>query len=317
MLNIGNNLIVLIVCWVLTTSAGIYMTFIRQPEELKLIEKAEEVARLKQTEVSSLLAEASASEDMAASAVSRWNARYKLLPENLTSPDVIGYLNSLTQEGFENFDVSFDGVQQTADYRSSTFQVKGRAYYGNLYRLIWKLENGRRLFRVRDLYLEHVDLIDRDKEADADRMQVLVSFTMLIDAYYGGTEGISAPDLASDMPPVPGHVLPAENPAINPFFPVILSQLPPNTHKLIDLEEAALVAILGDKAVFLDKEGYRKVGAGDDVYLGRIVSVNPAEGRVVAQRNQGGIIDEIEIKLNTGEPFRQAQGPVRLAPSAE
>jgi hypothetical protein len=75
-----------------------------------------------------------------------------------------------------------------------------------------------------------------------------------------------------------------------------------------------LVSIIGGKAVFREGDNFRAVGVGEDVYLGQIVEVDPTEGRVQARLNKGGIIDSIELYLQSGEQFRQALGSIRKAP---
>ena len=327
--NLVSNLVVLLVCWLLVAGAGTYVTFFKQPEELEVSKKSVEVARLKQAEVASLLQEAAGTAQQADEAVRKWGARYKMIPDSLHSSEVVGYFNDLTQSGFKNFDVSLNDVTNYADYSTYTFDVSGRAYYESLYRFIWAIENNRRFYRLHYLNLEHLDLMSIDRETQAERMQVMVSFTMRVEAYFGGTEGIGAsetlyaglgdesklPVSTGEAPPVPSHVLPSRQPAINPFFPIVMDQLPPNTRGLVNVEEAELVSIAGGKAVFFDNEdGYRSVGKGDDVYLGHIISVDPKKDRVVARLNKGGIVDEVEIELHTGERFRQAIGPVRLGP---
>ncbi|MEZ4699545.1 MAG: hypothetical protein R2834_04380 [Rhodothermales bacterium] len=39
-------------------------------------------------------------------------SRAKIIPEELKSPDVIGYLNGLTTAGFKNFDVTATGTKK-------------------------------------------------------------------------------------------------------------------------------------------------------------------------------------------------------------
>src|SRR5690606_24923589 len=87
------------------------------------------------------------------------------------------------------------------------------------------------------------------------------------------------PERTPDLPPVPRELLPARQPALNPFFPGILQQIPPNTYGLIDVEQSALVSIVGQKAVFNEGGTFRTAGPGDAVYLGHVVTVDPQEGR--------------------------------------
>lgn len=326
----SKNILVLLLCWLFTAGAGAYFTYVLQPAELERLEKSVQVGRLKEAEVSSLLAEAADTEEQARDIVARWNARYKAVPASISSPDVIGYLNDLTQTGFENFDLGLEGITRTPDFSYYTFNVSGRGYFSHLYEFVWEVENNRLFYRLDNLKLDHIDLIKPDPKLGTDRMQVMVSFDFKVHAYFGSAEGMNAAEglFAGDdvqplgpstgLPPVPEDVLPDRRPDINPFFPVVMSQLPPNTYGHVDLEKATLVAIVGDQAIFHEGDrGTRRLGVGDPVYLGQIVAVDATEGRVRARLNKGGIIDEVELELHTGDRYRQAFGPVQLTPATE
>lgn len=323
------NIVIITLIWIVVISVGVYITMMKQPEELERAEKAEKVERLKQTELASLASEHATSLARADDAVQKWRARYKVIPRELTGPEVVGYLNELTQSGFENFDVKYQGVSNTPDYSTHTFNAEGRGYFTDLYRIIWELENNRYFYRVSNLNLDHIDLITEDKETGRDRMKVMVSFRFVITSYFGGTEGMSAPleedptvdentltisRAKSDLPPVPKAVLPNERPDVNPFFPLIMDNIPPNTHGLIDLEEAELVSIVGEQAFFKEAGELRPVGVGGNVYLGQITQIDPIEGVVNARLNKGGIIDQVEIYLQSGEVSQSSVGAVRRAP---
>lgn len=332
MSNLGYNIIILATCWALVTGAGVWVTFFEQPEELERLEKAEKLARLRQAEVTALLAEQSTSSKMAQEIITKWRARYKLIPDELKSPDIVGYLNRLTAIGFKNFDVKFAENRRGRDFGTYTFKANGRAYYTSLYKFIWEIENNRNFYRIRDLTLDQIDLVTENEETGTDELQVLVSFSMSIDAFYGGANGLSAGDEGfvglfesdglpinkadgAERPPVPSYVLPEMKPPTNPFYPLIMDAVPPNTYNLLDVEQAKLVSIIGsDKAVFVEGNEYKTLGVGDPVYLGEITLIDPTNDRVLARLNRGGIIDEVEMTMQTGERFRQALGPVRLSP---
>ena len=325
------NIIILAVIWVGIIIAGVYVTMFEQPDELSRVEKAGKVIRLKQAELASLLSEHSLSMEKADNAMGKWKARYKVIPKELSGPEVIGYLNELTRTGFEVFDISSSGTQREGDYSYHSFSISGRGYFSELYRIIWELENNRYFYRIPELTLVHMDIITEDKETGNEVMKVMVSFQLQIDAIYNGADGMSAPVddrvtegssslpftiAKSERPPVPTSVLPDQRPTLNPFFPLIMDRLPPNTHELINIEEAQLVSIIGEKAVFKEGDEYRSVGVNEDVYLGQVIEIEPTEGRVKARLNKGGIIDAVEIYLQTGEQYRQALGSVRRAPTA-
>lgn len=328
-MNIGNNILILVAAWLVVTGTGFYITFVTQPRDLERVQKAEQLASLKQAEVTSLLAEVASTKQMADDAVRKWHARYKVIPDTLASYSVIDYLNSLTTAGFKNFDVSLAGVQRHQDYSYFSFSVTGRGYYSSLYRFIWEVENNRLFYKIRDLSVQHVDLKDTEPLTGNERLRVMVGFTFTLDAYYAGRDGLSAPETmyagffegdqlpigrSHDVPPVPSQYLAASQPRGNPFFPSVLDELPPNTYNLLEVDNASLVAIVGQKAVFRDASGTRRLGVGDKVYLGHIKVVDPKKDLVVVHLNKGGIVDEVELALHDGEHYRQALGPQSLAP---
>ncbi len=331
MTNIVQNIIVLSVCWVLVTGAGVYVTYIDQPGELERLEKVEKVTRLKEAEVTSLLAEETNTKQRAEEIVRRWRARYKVIPQKLDDEEIVAYFNQLSSSGFKNFDITFEKQARHKDFSTMSYQVVGRGYFTSLYRAIWKLENNRNFYRVRDLKLNHIDLVTDNKKNGRQQLQVMVSFSMGVDAYFGGAKGLSASAVVerlyeegnlpesptSNLPPVPMSVLPDPKPAVNPFFPIIMDMIPPNTDNLVNLEEAKLVSLVGGQAVFQWKGDFIQLGIGDRVYLGQIISIDPTKDQVIARLNKGGIIDEVEMHLQTGERFRQAIGPARLSPTKQ
>lgn len=324
------NIMMLALCWIVATGTGVYLTFFQQPDELERLKKLEKVERLKEAEVATLLAEESASARLAAEVLTRWRARYKFIPDSLSSAHIVGFMNDLTSRGFENFDLDYEGIQQTADFSTHGFRIAGRGYFTSLYRFIWEVENHRDFYRISDLELSHIDLISTDRDSGRERMRIMVAFNFKLDAYFAGAAGLSAPEpslfassedgvwaAAGDLPPVPKNVLPKERPNINPFFPLIMEDLPPNTRELVNVEAVDLVSIVGDQAVFKEGDTYRTVSKGGEVYLGVLTVVDPSEGRVVARLNKGGIVDEVEMVLQSGERFRQALGSVRVAPTLQ
>ncbi|MEX1055488.1 MAG: hypothetical protein WED81_05630 [Rhodothermales bacterium] len=329
MMKIGINTWVMAACWVVLSGLGIYYTFYRQPEEIEHLQKAEQVAQMKFAEMASLETEEASLVHMADDAMRKWRARYKVIPDGLTTSDVVAYLNDLTAGGFKNFDITLSGRNQTADYSYYVFNFSGRAYYNSLYKLVWELENNRNFYRLHDITLDQIDLVSTDKELGSEQLQVMVSFTGRLEAYFDGIDGASAPDVidagmfedqgiaiaeSEDLPPVPLKLLPDVKPATNPFFPAIMETIPPNTYGLIDVEQSELVSIVGEKAVFQDSKGIRSVAVGEKVYLGVVTHVDAATGVVRATLNKGGITDNVERVLNTGERYRQALGPARLTP---
>lgn len=305
------NTLVLATMLALVVGGGVYLTQKKQPAELERLEQEETALRLRQAEATELLVEEAASREDAEAALRRWNARYKVLPQHLTSPAVVEYLNALSATGFKNFDVSLSGIARSARFSTLSYNIRGVGYFESLYGFIWNVENGRGLYRVRNLSLRAAAHEAPNPATGIPRREQLVDFMMTVDAYFGGAEGMSAPD---SIITVPDYVLPARTPAGNAFWPLVLDALPPNTDNLVDVEQDSLVSVIGPVAVFRDELGARPVREGDRVYLGRITRVDPNEARIVAELNKGGIQERVEIHLATGARYRQAMGETRLAP---
>lgn len=331
MSKVGYSILVMVALWVITICIGIYVLRAKNVD-LDQAQRAEKVARLKKAELDELFLQETRSEAAAMDATRRWFARYKIIPEELSSPEVIGYLNQLTQSGFKNFDVRSNGTKVTEDYNYHTYSIEGRGYFSSLYGFVWDIENNRNFYKINDLSLDEIDLITEDNRTGKERLQIMVSFRMNLSAFFSGTEGVSAPEdlfaellegeslpsgWSSQLPPVPKDILPDESPAINPFYPGILKSIPPNTEGLLEIEggNTELISIVGGKAVFKDETGFRSLGTGDEIYLGTITDIDPVEGRVAARLNKGGIIDEVEIFLHDETGYRQAIGRTVLAPA--
>ncbi len=330
MANIYQNLIVIGFCLILVVGGGVYVTFIEQPEEQERLQKAEQVAKSKRVELASLIADAAHTQTQAEEVERRWKSRYKEIPQTLVSESVISFLNETTKSGFQPFDISFSDHVTGTSFSKYVFKISGRGTMAALYNLIWQIENNRQFYRIADLSLDHFDLITTDKKTDRDRLTVMVSFDFELEAYYGGAEGLSASDLvdhgvdgngvhvpvaARSLSDVPDGILPPRRLAENPFFPLIMDNLPPNTKGLMEVDSATLISIVGTQAVFNVAGEFVSLEIGDEVYLGHITEVDPRKGLVRARLNKGGIIDDVEFQLDTSDRYRQAAGSSRLSPS--
>lgn len=305
------NTLVLAALLALVVGLGVYITQKKQPAELRLLEQEETALRMQQAEVADLLLEHAETREVADEAMRRWNSRYKILPQMVTSPSVVNYLNDLSREGFQAFDVTLGGVSRHQGYNTLSYHISGSGFFEALYRFIWEVENGRGLYRINDLTITEITHDEPNPLTEVPRRMQLVQFSMNLMAYFGGEDGLSSPN--NEMA-IPLDMLPPQATAGNPFFPLILADLPPNSDNLVDLENDELISVIGDVAVFRSSLGPRPVREGERVYLGRIVSVDAQRARVVAELNKGGIRERLEIELATGERYRQAIGRTQLVP---
>lgn len=325
---IGNNQILLLLCLVLVAGTGTYLTYVRQEDTLSRLQDEIEAKEREKEQIQAMYTRLSSSKQAARKAVRNWQTRYKLFPQTISTPEIVRYLTDLTQNGFKKFDIVSDGAHQGDGYKYHTFQASGKAYFYHLYRFLWKIENNRSFYRIRDLTLEHVDERTTDEETGQSEMDILVSFDMEVDAFYGAPGGVDddalqpvVPEIerlpvaqANNRPPVPGHVLPNAEPELDPFYPLVLDKIPPNEYNRLNVESATLVSIVQGQAVFKTSDGLERLSEGERVYLGRITDVDPKKGRVVARLNKGGIVDTVELQLNVGTSLERARGSREVAP---
>ena len=322
MFSLDSNQILLLTCLVLLSGAGTYLTYFRQQDTMASLEKKIEAKKQEQEQIRSLRAERANAESRLQTVRRQWRTQYKAVPATISSPDIVSYLTELTQTGFQRFDVTSAGSDERDGYRVHTFGAEGEAYFTNLYRFVWTIENNRPFYRVRGLRLNYLEERETDEESSRTTMDVLVSFEMNVEAIYGAAPDLPAPTAPSDgreverlpvaksstRPPLPTSVLPNPAPEINPFYPLVFEEVPPNQYGRLNVESAQLLSIVDGKAVFQTGDGLEQVGEGERVYLGRIVEVDPSDGRVVARLNRGGIVDRVERTLGTESPLRLRNG---------
>lgn len=308
------NTLVLVVLTVVIAGAGYYVTEIRQPAEMQRIEDQEKEARLRYARAEALLAQQAESEGAADQVIRRWKSRYKVIPETMETPDILDYIEKLTNRGFADFSIRLDNAARARNLSYYRFNIQGTGFFTNVYQLIWSLENNREFYHIHNVTLDATTVRDENTETGLQKSLDMVSFSMQLDAFFAGSEGISAP-VESELWPVPLSLLPSPNPAHNSFYPVVRTDLPPNDRQLVDVEQAKLVSVIGNKAVFQDQLGLRELQEGDEVYLGRIVMIDPARAMVRASLNKGGITDIVDIEIGSDEgQWRDAEGRRRLAP---
>jgi hypothetical protein len=288
---------------VLVLSGSYYVTDVRQQGEVERIQESRRAAALLSARVDELLVEQSASAELARDAYARWNARYKYIPTELTTADMLEYLEGLTRRGFEQFDMDLVGQTTTPDFSTYTFAIKGIATYPALYDLVWHLENNREFYRINDLKIEHATLNKTNPRTQEQRQIDVVTFECTLDAYFAGIEGISAPE--DSLKPIPLGLLTAHRPAVDLFRPLVRTDVAPNDRLLPDFQNMKLVAIIGLEAVFDTSQGRLILSQGDTVYLGYVEAVDPMAAVVRIVVNRGDRTERLFYRIGQEEPTRQ------------
>ena len=287
--------------------AGHYATNVHQPRTLEQMQDKIKLAKLQQAQVEELLVEQAASAELAEDVLRKWKSRYKYIPQKLNTADVVLYLESLTSYGFEQFDVSLQGITNRGSHSYYTFKVNATASFDPFFRFIWHIENNREFYRIESLSISHKTLYKDNPQTERPRRLDMVTASFMLYAYFAGSEGISTTE-KEELMPLPGEMLPRRSPAHNSFYPIVRTDLPPNDELLLDVEAGTLVSIIGNRAVFSWDERQYILGEGDRVYLGQIEKVDPLMSLVRVSLNKGGRVVSFDIRMEMEERYRQAEG---------
>ena len=298
--------LLLLLTAILVGAGSYYATDVRQEQSLERMKEARRVAELQNALAEDLLVREAASSELAGEALTRWRSRYKYIPTTLNTADMVEYLESLTRNGFEQFDLFLSSQTQQQDFSTYRFNVTGTAFYKDFYHLVWHLENNREFYRIYDLKVSHTNVFKKNRATDVDRRLDMVAFSFGLDAYYAGIDGISAPQ--DSLRPIPLALLQAHSPPDRSYTPLVRTDLPPNADQLLDVENSKLISIIGNQAIFEDQYGRHVMLEGDRVYLGSIVLIDPINSFVRVTLNKGDRTETLNLRLGTDEPYRQALG---------
>ncbi len=226
----------------------------------------------------------------------RWEGRTKDIPPVDVSSQTYAYLSRLIDlSGYIKLDMVYAGTQQKGNHGYNVYNLKGEAPFENLYRFIWYLENGRKLFKINAVNLKGVEVPPKENKEGS----LVASFEMVVHAYFSSVAELANAPLQSALVP---NVLTAD-----PFEPVIMANIPPNPDDMVEIERSDLKAVIPGKAFVLDQNNViRTLQEGDEVYLGYVTRISPEEGKMECTLNKGGIIDKVELRIRYGTNVQNA-----------
>ena len=304
------NTVILSVLLAAAVGGGYYVTQRVQPAELEAVEADIEAIESRDAHVETLLVEEAAASEAAAATLAQWNTRYKVLPPELTSAEVVSYLNALSARGFHRFDLALSGMDPGPTATAYTYQVTGGGVLREPVRLhLAPRERAGALPRPRPPGQEGGDDARGRGDGPAGRARLVLDGRRRLLQLEPGHLGARGRRPAAGGVPGPSR---GRQPVLSRF---VLETLPPNTDDLVDVDADPLVSVVGGTAVFSRGGQLRQLRAGDRVYLGRVASVDPRVARVTIDLNKGGIRERVELDLETGERYRQHLGGAQVAPS--
>jgi len=276
------NSIALAVIIFLVSAIGTYVTFFYQPKKIESNQKETKKITAQLQDNSEQLNAIEENQTKLRETFHRWNNRIKEISESDVSSQTYGYLSEIIDESGAQqlkMNLALVGSHDGGMIGYNTYKITGVSEFPNIFRFLWLLENGRKLYKISNLTI-------RSDEIGADSMeypQIALQYDMEIDAYFTKEKTLGMSVMRPDSTPQPIMS--------NPFQPDILKKTPANVRNLVDIERISIKATANGKALVMTEEGkLLTLQIGDEVYLGKVSSIIPREGIVEFILNDGGIV---------------------------
>jgi hypothetical protein len=281
------NSIALGVILLLVVGIGGYFSFIYQPGKIKKYRAEAKKIESKLLDNTIQTSAITGMQDKLRGTVHRWNNRTKEIGEFDISSQTYGYLSDIIDEsGSLRMNMVYSGRKETSKYGYNTYKLTGTAEFPNIFRFIWLLENGRRLYKITSINLRSEEQTKLNQEYPT----VELRYDMELNAFYTPERSLGKPVMRPDSAPQPI--------TSNPFVPNILKLTPLNVRNLVDVAGINVKAVAPGKALVMDQTGKLiTLQVGDEVYLGKMTSTHPQEGTVEFTLNNGGIIETVSKKI--------------------
>lgn len=286
---IAAGLMVLIIVGV-----GVYLSMFRYSKRIDTIEKEIKKIDAELQNTPDLLNQRNTLRSAVDTSKTQWTTRAKAIPAADITSDTYDYLiKTIDQSGSIKMDMLYAGVKKEPNYGYGNYDLKGDASFTDFFKFLWFIENGNHLYKIRQISLKQVPT----KEKESSETIFLVSYQMNVEAYFS-----SIPELSTATGE--RSLLPTRL-ALNPFYPAILPEIPPNNRDLVEIKRSFLKGVIAGKAYVLDQSNkIRELGEGDEIYLGYISKVDPEHALVEYVVNEGGIIDKGELAIRRGTPVK-------------
>jgi len=275
------NTIILFVALALLLGGGYaYFTFIQLPQIEELEEDVEQVEAELQTKQQTAAELPALRERFEES--ERFIEEYdKTLFDNNNPDRVYRFLSIISSTDPVEFDYVFNDSTSTDQYGVLQSQITGSGSYRAVLNFISRIEHSPPVQKIDDITITPINEVGR---------YGTVNFSFQLQSFYDNQNAFST----EGTPGVAQAVQISQN---NPFYPLIRN-VEPNEDDLLDAEESRLVGI-GSGRVYLQHQNGQLVTLreNDEVYLGRLETIDMNAGEVTFRLNKGGIIDLITLEV--------------------
>jgi hypothetical protein len=223
----------------------------------------------------------------------RYDSRSKEVPQSDISSQTYGYMSrGIDEAGFLKFDMKFLGTSVVESWGFNAYKLdQGEAQFDNLFKFIYFLENGRRLYKIAMMRLEQREAID----AETKDIARWIVFDMEIHAYFVK----NVPELATSLAAKSLTMMPSPNDPFRNMISQTLASEPPADE--INADKIDVKAVLPGKAFILYNNTLSVLHLGDKVWRGSVTRVNPRESAVEFVLDEGGVTRKLIKKIEFGK----------------
>jgi len=283
------NTLWLAAVWFGITVIGLIVWAIWQPSQIKKINKETQAINKQLEDLPGLTDDVQRLTAQYQDIKRRYDSRSKEIPQFDISSQTYGYMSQgIDEAGFLKFDMKFIGTNEKTSWGYNSYQLdKGEAQFENLFKFVYFLENGRRLYKIASMRLEQKEAIDPDTK-DVTKW---ISFDMEIHAFFVR----NVPELGTSLAAQSLTMIPSPyDPFHNMITQTLASEAPPGE---INADQVLVKAVLPGKAFVLLNGSLIVLHLGDKVWRGYVTRVNPAESAVEFTLDEGGVVRKLTQKI--------------------
>jgi hypothetical protein len=283
------NTLTLAGVWLVIFLFGMFLWAIWQPRQINKINKETQSINKQLEDLPGLTDDVQRLTAQYQDIKRRYDSRSKEIPQFDISSQTYGYMSQgIDEAGFLKFDMKFVGTNEKASWGYNSYKLEqGEAQFDNLFKFVYFLENGRRLYKIASMRLDQKEAIDQETK----EVTKWLSFEMEIHAFFVR----NVPELATSLAAQSLTMIPSPYDPFHNMITQTLATEPPMGE--INADQTVVKAVLPGKAFVLSNNALIVLHVGDKVWRGSVTRINPAESAVEFVLDEGGIIRKLKKKI--------------------
>ncbi len=285
---VKNTIYLACVCIVVIV-LGFLIHNIWQPRQLKVINKKTIEINRQLEDLPGLTEEVQRLTEKYQDVKRRYDSRSKEIPLTDASSQTYSYMsNGMDQSGNIKFDMKFTGGENKDRWGYNVYKLtSGESTFEDLFRFVYFLENGRRLYKISSMNIDTHETID---ELTKETIQS-VTFQMDLQAYFVN----NIPELGTSLAAKTLTMIPSIYNPCKPMVSQVMATAPPEGE--IDADNSDVKAVLHGKAFVLANSELLILHVGDKVWRGSVTAIDPATSSVEYTLDEGGIVRKLNKRI--------------------